>query len=146
MTTATRHRPIQPDDVKRNLNTRVRMVVMADEQLNVDQVLVGDLVGLARRVDGKRAYEAILFDVLGRMYAVSLRRIRSIDPWAAGLPALYRLVRNPALGQPAAARLTKQGGHLDRLCHRCSAVLPDGRPHINDLACRRAANDAAVQP
>jgi hypothetical protein len=144
MTVATRQRPIQVADVKSSLNSRVRLVVMANEQLDIDQVLVGDLVGLARRVDGKQAYEAIVIDVLGRMYAVALRRIRSIDSWAPQLPPTYHLIRNPNAPDPdVVVQLTKRGGHLDSRCHRCAATLPDARAHTADLECRQAASDTA---
>jgi len=93
---ATQNRPIIPADVRQYGNIRVRMVVMASKHLDTDQVLVGDLVGVVRRVDGKRAYEAILIDVLGRGYAISLRRIRSIDPYGPNHPPVYQITRDPA--------------------------------------------------
>jgi len=136
--------PIRATDVKPYTNTRVRMVVMLNERLDVDQILVADLVGVARRVDGVETYEAILIDVSGHMHAVALRRIRSINPYAQRLPPLFHLVANP--GGPTAthcAELTQQGGHLNEVCHRCGVVLTEGRAHLHEVDCRKAANDAA---
>lgn len=130
MITATRDRPILGTDISRLAGTRVRMVVMENEQLDRDVTLVGDLVAYVKRVDLKGAGEAILIDALDKGWSIALRRIRSIEPYGLA-PPLWKLTRDPEQQQEA-ARLTRHGGHLDVTCRRCRRNVERGKPHLSE--------------
>jgi hypothetical protein len=127
---ATRSSPIEPRDIRRYAGRRVRMVVVDSDQLDVDKVLVGDLIGYVKRVDGKETGEAILIDVTGRGYAIALRRIKEVTTCGL-LGPLWMLVKDVDAKDMAAeaARLTREGGHLKLLCGRCGEELEGGRAH-----------------